>query len=85
MVFEWHDAAHCCPADMMPSVHMTYEVILAEGSGTIDFAYQQMAGTPAQIVGIENEAGTAGLGGCTGGADSCAPTGGARIRFTPAP
>lgn len=85
MVFEWHDAAHCCPADTMATVHLTYEVVLTEGAGTIDFIYQQMAGTRAQTVGIENQGGTAGLSGCSGGSPSCAPATGERIRFTPVP
>jgi hypothetical protein len=81
-VIEWRSAYHCCS---MGTVNTTYEVFVNEGSSTIDFVYQTMNGSRTETVGLENQAGTVAVGGCVGGATSCAPTTGQRVRFTPSP
>ena len=79
-VLEWDRSSHCCGGD---PANLTYEVIFTEGTNTIDFVYGTMSGARGQTVGIENQAGTAGVGGCPGGGFSCAPASNSSVRFTP--
>jgi hypothetical protein len=82
-VIEWFDTHYCCFAD--PSIHITYEVILSEGTNTIDFVYSTIMGARSQTMGIENQTGTMGINACPGGVGSCTPTTGQMIRFVPIP
>lgn len=80
-VIEWANAHHY--ANSSPS--LTFEVVFSEANGNIDFVYSTMSGVRTSTVGIENQAGSAGVGGCSGGAYSCAPASGSRVRFSPVP
>ena len=65
---------------------LNFEIILSEGSNTIDVVYQTMTGALAGTSGVENQTGTMGVAGCPGGTlYTCTPTAGTRIRYTPSP
>jgi hypothetical protein len=81
-VVQWNDTHYCCTPG---TTHLTYEVILSEGSGLIDFAYQTMDGARSQTMGIENQTGMMGINACPGGTGGCTPTAGQRVRFVPIP
>ncbi len=80
-VVEWDDAAAMF---VVGASHETYEVILEEATGNIDFVYQTMTGADFAVVGVMNQDDTHGVGGCLGGATDCTPTVGT-VRFSPAP
>ncbi len=80
-VVEWDDAAHF---PVSSAVHETYEVILTEGTGTIDFVYQTMTGADMATVGVMSQDDTQGVGGCVGAATTCTMGVGA-VRFSPIP
>jgi hypothetical protein len=82
-VVEWNDTYYCCGDD--GRVHNTFEVVLSEGTGTIDFIYLGMTGARAQTTGIEDQTGMNGINACPGGIGSCTPMDGERIRFLPTP
>jgi len=77
-VAEWPDTF----AAAAPSSHLTYEVIISEGTSAIDILYQRMDGAVGHTVGVEDLTGTQAITPC--GA-SCAPTAGTHYRFLPAP
>ncbi len=65
--------------------NLTYEVILSEGTGTIDLVYGTMTGARAQTMGIEDQTGMMGINACPGGTGGCIPTTGQVVRFVPIP
>lgn len=60
---------------------LSFEVILNESSGAIDFVYGTMSGALSATVGIENPTGTVAVGAC--GATTCTISSNTRIRFSP--
>jgi hypothetical protein len=64
---------------------LNFEVILNEGSNTIDFLYSTMTGAGTRAVGLENATGALAIGGCAGVATSCVIAANTRVRFTPSP
>lgn len=77
----WNDTHYY--ANMTP--RLTYEIILYEGSNFIDLVYETMTGARAQTMGVENQTGMAAVNACPGGAATCIPSPGQRVRFLPAP
>jgi hypothetical protein len=65
--------------------NLNFEVVLNERDLSIDFLYTAMTGAMAATVGIENQTGTLGVGGCPAGATtySCVVPASAGVRFTP--
>jgi hypothetical protein len=83
-IHTWNDAAHCC--DPSPSgARTTYSIYLNETSNVIEFVYSTMAGARLQYVGLEDQTGAQGVGGCPGGAFNCVPVTGYSVRFVPIP
>jgi hypothetical protein len=82
-IVQWNDALYCCGGPGDPT-HLTYEIILTEGSATIDFVYQTMTAARDAVTGIEDQTGMMYINGC-GGTDECTPTAGQRMRFVPIP
>jgi hypothetical protein len=80
-VVQWNDTHYSGST----TAHLTYEIILSEATQFIDIAYGPMMGTQARVMGIENQAGSSGINACRGGASTCSPTEGQRVRFLPAP
>jgi len=80
-VVEWDQSYYCCS----PGPILTYEVILNENSGVIDFVYQTMMGARTQVSGLEDPTGTMGIGGCGTTTFDCLPATNTRVRFTPTP
>ncbi len=76
-------SAHNYSDDFFDPADLDFEVVVHEGSGVIDFAYQSMSGPENSIVGLENNAGTAGISGCAGSTYSCTTVSNSRVRFTP--
>ncbi len=83
-VVEWNDTYYCC-GGAGGGVHNTFEVVLDEGSGTIDIIYLTMDMARAQTSGIEDQTGMQGINACPGGVGSCIPAAGERYRFVPIP
>ena len=81
-IVEWPGTHYCCSTS---TTVLTYEVILRESSGIIDFAYDEMTDAREQTMGIENQTGELGINACPGGSGTCLPTAGQRVRFTPVP
>jgi hypothetical protein len=68
-VVEWREAGEIVGADagvggVNDATRWTYEVILTEGTNTIDFVYPRLDGVRQAQVGIENINGTPGISGC---------------------
>ncbi len=63
--------------------NLSFEVIVHEGSGVIEFAYGSLSDSGAAI-GLENPTGTEVASGCIGTTIPCEVTSNARLRFTPA-
>jgi hypothetical protein len=65
--------------------NLNFEVVLNERDLSIDFLYTAMTGAMAATVGLENQTGTLGIGGCPVGATtySCVVPASAGVRFTP--
>ncbi len=80
-VVAWPHSYYCCS----PGPDLNYEVILHETTGVIDFAYDVMSMARDATMGIEDQTGAVGLNACPGGASTCTPTTGQRVRFTPTP
>lgn len=77
-VLEWDDAGS-------EDRHTTFEIVLHEGTGNIDFIYPRMETTEDARVGIENPAGDQAVAGCPMNPlpdARCMPSTGMRIRFT---
>ena len=81
-VVEWANAHHCCSRGTTAT---TYEVIISETTGIIDFVYREMTDARSQTVGLENDTGTVAQGGCPMGATSCTPAPMSATRFIPIP
>jgi hypothetical protein len=77
-VVEWDDVHYCCTDD--PTVHLTFEVVLHESSGEIDFVYQTMGGERPEAVGIQNATGSSVTLACPG---RCTQAAGTTLRFVP--
>jgi hypothetical protein len=82
-VIQWQSASHYNGAGEV----LTFEIVFTETSNTIDLVYRTMTGATASptAVGIENDDGSLGVGGCPGGTYACAPAPNSRTRFVPAP
>lgn len=82
-VIQWQSATHYSGAGEV----LTFEIVFTETTNTIDLVYSTMTGAAASgtSVGIENDDGSLGVGGCPGGTYSCAPAANSRTRFVPAP
>lgn len=61
---------------------MTFEAILHEGTNVVEFQYALMSGALSRTAGLENAAGTDGIGACGGSA--CSPGSFTGVRFRPA-
>ena len=83
-VVEWRDAYYFFG---VTAAHLTFEVILTEGSNTIDLVYGTMTHVAGynRTVGLENQTGTMGLNGCPGATGRCQPVTGTVIRYVPIP
>jgi hypothetical protein len=79
-VVQWTSVRH-----YLGSENLTFEIVITEGTNTIDLVYGTMSGSSTATVGVENDDGTAAVGGCSGSATSCAPASNSRVRFVPAP
>lgn len=80
----WNDVYHygSAVADGGATQHLTFEVVLYEGSHAIEFAYQRMDGAGPVTVGIENYAGDVGVSGCPGTTNTrCVPAANSAVRF----
>ncbi|MFO0631176.1 MAG: hypothetical protein U0325_36895 [Polyangiales bacterium] len=96
-VIEWNDAGFAATGDagvsldggapVAPESHLTYEVILTEGTNTIDFVYQRMEPFLQATVGIENVTGASpGASGCPDpSVFACTPFPSYVVRFEPIP
>ena len=62
---------------------LSFEVILHEETGIIDFVYATMTGAQSATAGIESPTGSAGVGAC--GSTLCTVASNTRVRFTPEP
>lgn len=64
---------------------LNFEAVFNERDLSIDFLYTTMTGAVTSVVGLENQAGTLGIGGCPAGATtySCVVPASAGVRFTP--
>ncbi len=80
-VVHWPNARYFASTTAM----VTFEVVLHEGSGLIDLAYDTMTGTVNRTMGIENHTGMMGINACPGGTGTCQPMTGQRVRFVPIP
>ncbi len=81
-VVQWADAYHCCSRG---TTSTTYEIIVSETSGIIDFVYRTMTDARDSTVGLENDTGMMAIGGCAMGATRCTPATGTATRFIPIP
>jgi hypothetical protein len=81
-VVEWNAATYYPLGTLGP---LTFEVILNENSGAIDFVYQTMTGARAETTGLEDPTGAMAIGGCGATTYSCTPTAGTRVEFDPTP
>jgi hypothetical protein len=87
-VATWQDAHFCCGDD--PTVHLTYSVVLTEGSNTVDVLWTQLdlgTRTTGATVGTQNETGTVATQvqcNASGMNSPLVRTGGS-VRFTPVP
>ncbi len=79
-VVEWSDATYFMSVG---TEHLTFEIVLTETTNTIDLIFQDMRSARSGTVGVENQTGTAGVGGCALGASTCVPATGQRARFVP--
>jgi hypothetical protein len=62
---------------------LSFEVILHEETGIIDFVYGTMNGAQTATAGIESPTGSGAVGAC--GGTTCTITSNTRVRFTPGP
>jgi len=83
-VHTWNDAAHCCDPSA-GGAHTTYSIYLNEGTNVIEFVYSTFTGARNQYIGLENQTGSMGVGGCPGGTFNCTPVTGYSVRFVPVP
>lgn len=81
-VNQWNDAANCCALPDFMMIHLTYEVILHEGSNVIDFVYQRLDGARPGYIGLENDTGMMSVQPSPG---LTTPMVGRNYRFTPIP
>ena len=84
-IVQWNDSLYCCGDPDTDPTHLTFEIILTEGSATIDFVYQTVTAGETGAMGLENQTGTMGINACPAGAGECIPTSGQRVRFLPIP
>ncbi|MFO0644858.1 MAG: MXAN_6577-like cysteine-rich protein [Polyangiales bacterium] len=68
-----------------PASQMSFEAVFNESDLSIDLLYSTMTNATAAVAGIENQAGSAGLGACPAGTTtySCVMPASSRFRFTP--
>lgn len=65
---------------------MVFEVILSEGTNTIDFVYRTASSASVATRGLEDQAGMSSAPGCLSPAStSCAVSSGTTVRFQPIP
>lgn len=81
-VNQWNDARNCCSVPGMTDIHLTFEVILHEGSHLIDFVYQRIENGVPGYVGLEDESGARAVSPFMG---MGTPMTGRHYRFTPIP
>jgi len=81
-VVEWNDTYYF-GGTATGGVHNTFEVVLSEGTGTIDIIYNTMTMARAQTMGLEDQTGANGINACPGGTGTCIPTAGQVVRFLP--
>jgi len=83
-VVEWSGAAN--RSGTTNTGNLVFEVIVSEGTDTIDMIFQRMDSATSRYTGLEAIPGTPGVGGCPSGTTLttfCTPAVGVRIRYTP--
>jgi hypothetical protein len=89
-VIEWSGVRERLSTGPVVGTNLVFEAIFTEDTGTIDFAYQTVAGTlSSRYHGLEGPTGlsTGSVSGCalTTTSHFCTVAAGYRVRFTPAP